>query len=158
MDLELIEPLRSLTKDEVCTLGEQLGLPNHITKRQPFPGPGLAIRIIGEVTPNNISTLRVADKIVREEIESHPIGDSIWQFFAVLLPIQSVGVQSNGRTYGSTVAIRAVSNSDGITAEWSHLPHSLLAQISKRITDEVPEVNRVVYDITSKPPGTIEWE
>ncbi len=158
MDLELIEPLRSLTKDEVRTLGEQLGLPNHITKRQPFPGPGLAIRIIGEVTPNNISTLRVADKIVREEIESHPIGDSIWQFFAVLLPIQSVGIQSNGRTYGSTIAIRAVSNSDGITAEWSHLPHSLLAQISKRITNEIPEVNRVVYDITSKPPGTIEWE
>lgn len=158
MKLTLIEPLRELFKDEVRQLGGALGLPDSIVQRQPFPGPGLGIRIIGEVNPGSVAILRQADAIVRYEIERHPIRPDVWQFFAVLLPIQSVGVMGDGRTYEQVVAIRAVSSSDGMTADWSRLPHELLATISSRIISEVRGVNRVVYDITSKPPGTIEWE
>ncbi|MEJ0073338.1 MAG: glutamine-hydrolyzing GMP synthase [Candidatus Saccharibacteria bacterium] len=158
MDLKLIEPLRELFKDEVRTLGAALGLPPTIVQRQPFPGPGLAIRIIGEVTPEAIDILQQADAIVRHEIDSHDMRPDVWQFFAVLLPIKSVGVMGDGRTYEQVVAVRAVSSSDGMTADWSHLPYDLLGRISGRIISEVRGINRVVYDITSKPPGTIEWE
>lgn len=158
MNLRLIEPLRELFKDEVRVLGAALGLPQTIVQRQPFPGPGLAIRIIGEITPEAIDVLRQADAIVRTEIDAHAMRPDVWQFFAVLLPIKSVGVMGDGRTYEQVVAIRAVSSSDGMTADWSRLPHELLARLSSRIISEVRGVNRVVYDITSKPPGTIEWE
>jgi GMP synthase (glutamine-hydrolysing) len=158
MKLKLIEPLRELFKDEVRQLGSALGLPDSIVQRQPFPGPGLGIRIIGEVNASYINILRQADAIVRHEIDNHSIRPDVWQFFAVLLPIQSVGVMGDGRTYEQVVAIRAVSSSDGMTADWSRLPHELLAKISSRIISEVRGINRVVYDITSKPPGTIEWE
>jgi GMP synthase (glutamine-hydrolysing) len=158
MNLKLIEPLRELFKDEVRQLGAALGLPATIVQRQPFPGPGLAIRIIGEITPTSIDILRQADAIVRHEIDKHRVRPQVWQFFAVLLPIQSVGVMGDGRTYEQVIAIRAVSSSDGMTADWARLPHSLLAKMSSRIISEVRGVNRVVYDITSKPPGTIEWE
>lgn len=158
MHLKLIEPLRELFKDEVRQLGAALGLPESIVQRQPFPGPGLAIRIISDVTPGRIEILQQADAIVREEIEAHSIRPDVWQFFAVLLPVKSVGVMGDGRTYEQVAAIRAVSSSDGMTADWSRLPHDLLAKISGRIISEVRGINRVVYDITSKPPGTIEWE
>ena len=158
MKLKLIEPLRELFKDEVRELGAALGLPANIVQRQPFPGPGLAIRILGAVSPESVIILQEADAIVRTEIDSHPIRPDVWQFFAVLLPIKAVGVMGDGRTYEQVVAIRAVSSSDGMTADWSRLPHDLLAQMSNRIIGEVRGVNRVVYDITSKPPGTIEWE
>lgn len=158
MQLKLIEPLRELFKDEVRELGAALGLPEKMVQRQPFPGPGLAIRIIGAVTPDRIDILQKADAIVREEIENHPVRPEVWQFFAVLLPIKSVGVMGDGRTYEQVCAVRAVSSSDGMTADWAKLPHDLLARISSRIVSEVRGINRVVYDITSKPPGTIEWE
>ena len=158
MKLRLIEPLRELYKDEVRQLGIALGLPEAIAKRQPFPGPGLAIRIIGEVTPERVARLQEADAIVTREIENHPIRPEVWQFFAVLLPIKSVGVSENGRTHDQVIAIRAISSIDGMTADWSRLPHDLLAQISSQITDHVNGINRVVYDITAKPPGTVEWE
>lgn len=158
MKLRLIEPLRELFKDEVRQLGAGLGLPDTIVQRQPFPGPGLAIRIIGKIDLESIEILRKADAIVRHEIDNHVVRPDVWQFFAVLLPIQSVGVMGDGRTYEQVVAIRAVSSSDGMTADWSRLPHDLLAKMSSRIISEVRGVNRVVYDITSKPPGTIEWE
>ncbi len=158
MQLKLIEPLRELFKDEVRELGATLGLPEKMVQRQPFPGPGLAIRIIGSVTPERIDILQKADAIVREEIENHPVRPEVWQFFAVLLPIKSVGVMGDGRTYEQVCAVRAVSSSDGMTADWAKLPHELLAKISSRIVSEVRGINRVVYDITSKPPGTIEWE
>ncbi|QQS69801.1 glutamine-hydrolyzing GMP synthase [Candidatus Saccharibacteria bacterium] len=158
MKLKLIEPLRKLFKDEVRELGAALGLPEKMVQRQPFPGPGLAIRIIGSVTPERIDILQKADAIVREEIENHPVRPEVWQFFAVLLPIKSVGVMGDGRTYEQVCAVRAVSSSDGMTADWAKLPHELLAKISSRIVSEVHGINRVVYDITSKPPGTIEWE
>lgn len=158
MQLKLVEPLRELFKDEVRELGVALGLPDAIVQRQPFPGPGLAIRIIGEVTLDRIAILQRADAIVRSEIDAHSMRPDVWQFFAVLLPIKSVGVMGDGRTYEQVVAIRAVSSTDGMTADWSRLPHDLLARISSRIISEVKGVNRVVYDITSKPPGTIEWE
>lgn len=158
MQLRLIEPLRELFKDEVRELGSALGLPDTIVQRQPFPGPGLAIRILGEVTPERIAVLQQADAIVRTEIDAHAIRPDVWQFFAVLLPIKSVGVMGDGRTYEQVAAIRAVSSTDGMTADWSRLPHDLLARISSRIISEVRGINRVVYDITSKPPGTIEWE
>ena len=158
MHLSLIEPLRELFKDEVRQLGAALGLPEKIVQRQPFPGPGLAIRIIGEVSPESVELLQKADAIVRHEIETHAVRPKVWQFFAVLLPIQSVGVMGDSRTYEKVVAIRAVSSSDGMTADWARLPHELLAKISSRITSEVRGINRVVYDVTSKPPGTIEWE
>ncbi len=158
MHLKLIEPLRELFKDEVRELGAKLGLPEKMVQRQPFPGPGLAIRIIGEVTAERVELLQKADAIVREEIENHAVRPEVWQFFAVLLPIKSVGVMGDGRTYEQVCAVRAVSSSDGMTADWAKLPHELLAKISSRIVSQVRGINRVVYDITSKPPGTIEWE
>lgn len=158
MHLKLIEPLRELFKDEVRELGAALGLPEKMVQRQPFPGPGLAIRIIGDVTDERIRILQEADAIVRHEIENHAIRPEVWQFFAVLLPIKSVGVMGDGRTYEQVCAVRAVSSSDGMTADWAKLPAELLAKISSRIVSEVRGINRVVYDITSKPPGTIEWE
>lgn len=158
MHLKLIEPLRELFKDEVREIGKKLGLPDAIVQRQPFPGPGLAIRIIGDITPERINILQQADAIVRHEIENHLIRKDVWQFFAVLLPIRSVGVMGDGRTYEQVAAIRAVSSIDGMTADWARLPHDLLDKISSRIVAEVKGINRVVLDITSKPPGTIEWE
>ncbi|MBK6871908.1 MAG: glutamine-hydrolyzing GMP synthase [Kineosporiaceae bacterium] len=159
LDFELVEPLRTLFKDEVRSVGEQLGLPEEIVHRQPFPGPGLGIRIIGEVTEARLTTLRQADAIVREELTAADLDRDIWQCPVVLLAdVRSVGVQGDGRTYGPPVVLRPVSSEDAMTADWSKLPHDLLARISTRITNEVDEVNRVVLDITSKPPGTIEWE
>lgn len=158
MDLSLLEPLRELFKDEVRSIGSELGLPEAIVQRQPFPGPGLAIRIIGDVTAEKVSLLQKADKIVRQEIDAHPIRQTVWQYFAVLLPIYSVGVMGDGRTYEQAVAVRAITSTDGMTAEWAQLPYDLLEKISSRVVNEVHGVNRVVYDITSKPPATIEWE
>lgn len=158
MHLKLIEPLRELFKDEVREIGRELGLPDAIIQRQPFPGPGLAIRIISDITPERIHLLQQADAIVRAEIEAHASRKDLWQFFAVLLPVKSVGVMGDGRTYEQVVAIRAVSSIDGMTADWARLPYELLDRISSRIVAEVKGINRIVYDITSKPPGTIEWE
>jgi GMP synthase (glutamine-hydrolysing) len=158
MKLKLIEPLRELFKDEVRAVGKKLGLPSSITQRQPFPGPGLAVRIIGPITEENVALLQEADAITREEIMKHDIHPDLWQYFAVLLPIKSVGVMGDGRTYERVAAIRAVQSTDGMTADWAKLPHELLGVISSRIISEVRGINRVVYDITSKPPGTIEWE
>ena len=158
LDFELIEPLRELFKDEVRRLGKELGLPQRLLLRQPFPGPGLAVRIIGEVTEENLVTLRHADTIVQEEMEKYERYEDIWQSFAVLLPVKSVGVMGDERTYAQVVALRIVSSTDGMTADWVKLPHELLGRISSRIINEVKGVNRVCYDISSKPPGTIEWE
>jgi GMP synthase (glutamine-hydrolysing) len=155
----LVEPLRTLFKDEVRRVGLELGLPETIVHRQPFPGPGLAIRIIGEVTASRLETLRAADGIAREELTAAGLDRDIWQCPVVLLAeVRSVGVQGDGRTYGHPVVLRPVSSEDAMTADWSRLPDEVLARISNRITNEVPEVNRVVLDVTSKPPGTIEWE
>jgi GMP synthase (glutamine-hydrolysing) len=159
LEFELVEPLRTLFKDEVRAVGLELGLPEEIVHRQPFPGPGLGIRIVGEVTKDRLETLRQADAIVREELTSAGLDREIWQCPVVLLAgIRSVGVQGDGRTYGHPVVLRPVSSEDAMTADWTRLPHELLARISTRITNEVAEVNRVVLDVTSKPPGTIEWE
>jgi GMP synthase (glutamine-hydrolysing) len=158
MHLKLIEPLRELFKDEVRLIGKELGLPDTIVQRQPFPGPGLAIRILGDITEDRVTLLQQADAIVREEIDQSDVRKDLWQFFAVLLPIKSVGVMGDGRTYEQVVALRIVQSSDGMTADWARVPYDLLATISSRIVSEVHGVNRVVYDITSKPPGTIEWE
>jgi len=155
---ELVEPLRMLFKDEVRALGKELGLPEDIVWRQPFPGPGLAVRMLGEITRERLEVLRQADRVVIQEMKASGWYRRVWQSFVVLLPVQTVGVMGDGRTYENAAVLRVVQSSDGMTADWAPLPHKLLARIATRITNEVRGVNRVVYDITSKPPGTIEWE
>jgi GMP synthase (glutamine-hydrolysing) len=159
LQFELVEPLRTLFKDEVRAIGKELGLPAEIVGRQPFPGPGLGIRIVGEVTKERLDLLRQADAIVRAELSAAGLDGEIWQCPVVLLAdVRSVGVQGDGRSYGHPIVLRPVSSEDAMTADWSRLPYDLLAKISNRITNEVSGVNRVVLDVTSKPPGTIEWE
>ncbi len=158
MNLKLIEPLRELFKDEVRRLGAEIGVPHHILWRQPFPGPGLAVRCLGEVTRERLESLRAADAIIEEEVRAAGLYESIWQSFGVLLPVKSVGVMGDMRTYAETLALRAVTSKDGMTADWVPLPYEVLGTISNRVINEVHGINRVVYDISSKPPATIEWE
>ena len=158
MNLKLIEPLRELFKDEVRSIGKDLGIPEEILERHPFPGPGLAVRILGDITPEKVNLLQKADKIYIEELHNFGIYNDVWQAFAVLLPIQSVGVMGDFRTYERAIALRAVTSTDGMTADWARLPFDFLQKVSSRITSEIRGVNRVVYDISSKPPSTIEWE
>jgi GMP synthase (glutamine-hydrolysing) len=158
MKFELIEPLRELFKDEVRNVGRELGLPEEMIGRHPFPGPGLGIRILGTVSRESLDVLRKADAIYLEEIREAGLYNEIWQAFAVMLPVRSVGVMGDFRTYENVVALRAVTSTDGMTADWYPFPHDVLARISNRIINEVRGVNRVVYDVSSKPPATIEWE
>jgi len=158
MGLELVEPLRLLFKDEVRSIGEELGLPREIVWRQPFPGPGLAVRVVGEVTPERVEIVRQADEILLEEIGRAGLEDELWQWFAVLPAVRSVGVMGDERTYAYPIVVRAVTGEDAMTADWARLPYEVLERISSRVINEVRGVNRVVYDVTSKPPGTIEWE
>ena len=158
MKFKLVEPLNVLFKDEVRVLGEKLGIPSHIVWRQPFPGPGLAIRIIGDVTEAKLHIVRESDAILREEIARAGLDREIWQYFTVLTNLQSVGVMGDERTYDYALGIRAVTSIDGMTADWAKIPYDVLDTISRRIVNEVKGVNRIVYDITSKPPATIEWE
>jgi len=158
MGFRLIEPLKDLFKDEVRKLGKELGLSDKLVYRQPFPGPGLAVRIVGEVTKERLAVLREADAIVQEEMKKYAGYKGIWQSFAVLLPVKSVGVMGDERTYENTVVLRAVTSLDAMTADWARIPYDILGRISNRIINEVRGINRVVYDISSKPPSTIEWE
>ena len=158
MKLKLLEPLRELFKDEVRIVGKELGLPDNIVQRQPFPGPGLAIRIIGDVTRERLKILKEADHIVREEVERNVAFSHIWQSFGILIPVKTVGVMGDERTYANVIAIRIVESEDAMTADWARIPNDVLDRMARRIINEVPGVNRVVYDISSKPPSTIEWE
>jgi GMP synthase (glutamine-hydrolysing) len=158
MDLKLIEPFRELFKDEVRQVGKQLGLPEEIVWRHPFPGPGLAVRIVGEITTRRLEILRDSDAIVLEEIRKAGLERKIWQVFAVLLPVKSVGVMGDQRTYQNVLAVRAVTSTDGMTADWARIPYRVLQKVSSRVISEVKGINRVVYDISQKPPSTIEWE
>ena len=158
MNLDLVEPLRLLFKDEVRAIGEELGLPADMVWRQPFPGPGLAVRVVGEVTKERVEILRAADEIVLEEIRRDGLDKQLWQWFAVLPAVRTVGVMGDERTYGYPIVIRAVTSEDAMTADWARLPYDVLERISSRVINEVQGVNRVAYDVTSKPPGTIEWE
>jgi GMP synthase (glutamine-hydrolysing) len=158
MNLKLIEPLRELFKDEVRVIGKDLGIPDEILQRHPFPGPGMAVRILGEVTREKVKLLQSVNQIFDEEMRNFDVYDKVWQAFPVLLPLDTVGVMGDFRTYEKVVALRAITSTDGMTADWARLPFEFLAKVSSRITAEVRGVNRVVYDITSKPPGTIEWE
>jgi GMP synthase (glutamine-hydrolysing) len=158
MELRLIEPLRDLFKDEVRAVGEELGIPEEIVWRQPFPGPGLAVRIIGDVTRERLEILRAADAVVLEEVRRAGLYRELWQSFAVLPAIRSVGVQGDGRTYAYPLIVRAVTSEDAMTADWARLPYEVLERISSRVINEVEGINRVTYDVSSKPPATIEWE
>ena len=158
MNFKLLEPLRELFKDEVRKVGEELGIPKKLIQRHPFPGPGLAVRIIGDVTKERVSILQKADQIYLDVLEEDGLYNDIWQAFAVLIPVKTVGVMGDQRTYENLLAIRAVTSTDGMTADWYKMPSETLNKISNRIINSVSGINRVVYDITSKPPGTIEWE
>jgi GMP synthase (glutamine-hydrolysing) len=158
MKLKLVEPLRFLFKDEVRRVGQELGIPDDLLFRHPFPGPGLAIRILGEITPEKVDLLQQADHIYIQLLKKYGLYNQVWQAGAILLPVKSVGVMGDERTYEFTVALRAVTSVDGMTADWAHLPYSFLGEISNEIINQVRGINRVVYDISSKPPATIEWE
>ena len=158
MQFQLIEPLNTLFKDEVRALGEKLGMPHELVWRQPFPGPGLGIRILGDVTEDKLEIVRESDAILREEIAKHGLDGEVWQYFTVLTGVRSVGVMGDGRTYDYTIAIRAITSVDGMTADFAKLPWDILEEISRRIVNEIDHINRVVYDITAKPPATVEWE
>jgi GMP synthase (glutamine-hydrolysing) len=158
MDFDLVEPLRELFKDEVREVGRELGIPEEILGRHPFPGPGLAVRILGEITPQRVEILQEADDIFIQALRDNGLYDDIWQAFAVLVPVKTVGVMGDQRTYSNLISLRAVTSHDGMTADWFRMPHDVLAELSSKIVNSVKGVNRVVYDISSKPPSTIEWE